>query len=128
MEISNFKDIYNNLQNKFPVKECTVRTLQQGVYDGKKYYLCLIVDKRFKDEIQMKVLKPYVWIGNKSSDPDYFKDQIGWGWTTDDGNYYVDNFENPIHEENEVVIGFILYKDKDNGDSELWDLINREDD
>ena len=123
MKLENFKDIYNNLSTQFPEKECTIKTSEKGIYDGKNYYLCLVIDKRFKDGVQIKKLKPYIWIGNKSNNPKVFKDQFGWGWV-DQYGYYVDNFENPIHDEDEFVIGFIPYVNYiDDSDSKLWDII-----
>lgn len=124
MKVSNFKDIYNNLQYEFPSKECTIKASEKGIYDGKNYYLCLVIDKRFKNTAQIKKLKPYIWIGNKSNNPEVFKDQFGWGWI-DDYGYYIDNYENPIHDEDEFVIGFAPYEDND--DNELWDIIKSND-
>lgn len=124
MGISNFKDIYNNLQYKFPEKECTIKASEKGIYDGKNYYLCLVINKKFKNEIQLKKLKPYIWIGNKSNNPKAFKNQFGWGWVDDYGNY-VDNYKNPIHDEDEFIIGFIPYVEND--DDELWNIIKSND-
>ncbi len=120
MSISNFKDIYSKLQHKFPVEECIIKTKEHGIYDGQNFYLCMIIDKRFKDEVQIKKLKPYIWIGDESIYSDQFQEQYGWGWTTESGNYYVDNFENPIHEEYEVCIGFMPYENEN--DNELWEM------
>ena len=122
MVIQNFKDIYNDLNTNFPVSDCTIKnSKEKSIYDSDKQYLCMIIDKRFNNEVSFKIMKPYIWIGNET-DIEEFKNQTGYGWIDRDGNY-IDNFENPIHGDIDdwFVIGFKEYKD--DNDKELWEKL-----
>lgn len=83
-------------KDKFPVSECTIKTNEEGILESDKYYLCLLIDRRFKSEFVIKTLRPYIWEG---------EDDKGYAWLDKDGNFY-DNFDMPIHMDNEVVVGF----------------------
>jgi len=123
MPIQNFKDIYNFLSTDFPTEECTTKDLkEEAIYNSEKWFLCMIIDKRFNNFAEFKIMKPYIWIGSET-DVEEFKDEIGWGWLDEDGNY-IDNYKNPVHScdvEDWYVIGFIDYKN--NNDIELWSLL-----
>jgi len=122
--INNLKDIYKSINNKFPIHDCTLRDEnEKGIYNSNRSYLCMIIDKRFEEEAIFRIMKPYIWTGKESGEKE-FKDDFGWGWVDSSGNF-IDNFENPIHGQNddEYVIGFVEYKD--NGDKELWQNIRR---
>jgi len=122
MNINNFNSLLQHMETKFPINECTNKYNQDAIYEGNNYYLCMIIDKRFKDEITLKILKPYIWVGNESKDIRLrkdFKDYVGCAWISKNNKYYVDNFENPVHDEDEIVIGFVRYKNI--SDDKIWD-------
>ncbi|MDD2495980.1 MAG: hypothetical protein PHE29_12405 [Tissierellia bacterium] len=122
MTIQNLNDIYKYLNTKFPVNDCIFKDKnEKAIYNSHTQYLCFIIDKRFNNEANIKIMKPYLWIGNESNIED-FKDEIGYGWIDESGNY-IDNYENPIHGncDDWFVIGFIEYKN--NNDAELWNLL-----
>jgi len=122
MVIQNFRNIYKCLNTKFPISDCTIKNLKEkSIYDSNRQYLCMIIDKRFNNEVNLKIMKPYIWIGDETNIEE-FKGQTGYGWVDRDGNY-VDNFENPIHGDIDdwFVIGFIEYRNND--DEELWNKL-----
>jgi len=112
------------METKFPITECINKTNEDAIYEGDDYYLCMIIDIRFKEEVTLKVLKPYIWVGNESKDSKLrkdYRDYIGYAWISRNNKYYVDNFENPVHDEDEKVIGFVRYKNI--SDDKIWDQI-----
>jgi len=116
MNISNFNSLLQHMETKFPLNECINKTNEDAIYEGNDFYICMIIDKRFKDEVILKILKPYIWVGNESKD---FNDYVGYAWISKNNKYYVDNFENPVHGEDEIVIGFVRYKDI--SDDKFWE-------
>jgi hypothetical protein len=82
----------------------------------------MIIDRRFKDYAEFKIMKPYIFVGDESNDSDEFKDFIGWAWIDRHRNY-TDHYENPVHGDCEdcYVIGFIEYEN--DNDEELWELL-----
>lgn len=124
MNISNFNSLFQHMETKFPITECVNKTNENAIYEGSDYFICMIIDKRFKDEVILKILKPYIWVGSESENyslREEFKHFVGYAWINSDGKYYVDNFENPVHDEDEVVIGFVRYKNI--SDDKIWDQI-----
>lgn len=105
----------------FPVLECVNKTEEEGVYESQNYYLCLLIDRRFKGEFYVKILRPYIW---KS------ENECSYAWLDRSGNFY-DNYDNPIHMDDEVVVGFksINYdEDMEKSINEYWqDIIDTED-
>jgi len=126
MKISNFTDIFKTIQTKFPIEECIEKDKkEEAIYNSKNKYICMIIDKRFKNNIELKIMTPYIWVGNESrySGHEDFKDFVGYGWIDENG-HYIDNFENPIHVvDDEIVIGFVPYEDKNSDDLKLWDIV-----
>lgn len=127
--ISNFIDILKNMQTKFPVEKCTEKDKKEkGIYNSNNKYLCLILDKRFTEDMTLKIMNPYIWIGDESKHKE-FKGLTGWGWSNINKSNHIDNFENPVHGYiwDEFVVGFVPY-DNGNEDLKIWDLIKKEDD
>lgn len=126
MQIKNYLDVLKHMNTKFPIEECTLQDEDDcAVYESNEKYLCLIVDKRFDNELILKVMKPYIWVGKDSSDKQLkkdYKDFIGYGWIDVINSYFVDNFENPIKEYGDYVIGFVKYEDEN--DKSIWELVN----
>ena len=106
-----FKDFVNQFtdakKDNFPVNKCIVATGEDGVYECSDYYLCLLIDTRFKGEFEVKILRPYIWRNEDNS-------KNGFAWIDDDGNFY-DNYDNPIHMDYLVVVGFnaLSYNDEE---------------
>ena len=128
MKTSNFTDIFKAMQTKFPVEECTEKDeKEEAIYNSNNEYLCLILDKRFKNNMELRIMKPYIWVGDDTKQKE-FKGLTGYAWIDKDGNY-IDNFENPVHGYcwDEFVIGFVPYEDKNNEDLKLWDLVKKGD-
>jgi len=123
MLIHNLKDIHSFLSTNFPIEECTIKdSKEDAIYNSNRWYLCMIIDKRFDNFAELKIMKPYIWVGAET-DVEEFKDEIGWGWIDKHGNY-IDNYKNPVHGssiEDWYVVGFINYKN--NNDCELWDVL-----
>ena len=82
----------------FPSDECiNPCSREKGVFEGNKEYLCLILDNRFDDRAQLKIMKPYVYNGFEG---------YGQAWVDSSGNY-TSNLDQPIHPcEDEFVVGF----------------------
>ena len=124
--IHNLKDIHGMLQTDFPVEECTIKSdKEDGIYNSNKQYLCMILDNRFQNHAELRIMTPYIWVGNDLVHIDeykQFKDFVGCGWI-DDSGYFIDHYNNPIHgeDEYEYVIGFTEYINS--SDENLWDII-----
>jgi hypothetical protein len=113
------------VEKHFPKEECVIKsTKEKGIYESDKTYLCLIIDKRFRDYRQIKLMKPYLWIGDETEDEN-FKGQIGFGWLclSENNNPY-DNWENPITIWDEFVIGWLPYEE-DNDEEYLSNLVSQ---
>ena len=130
MEIKNYVDILKHMNTKFPLEECTIKDKNNlDIYESNEQYLCLIADKRFSNELVLKVMKPYIWVGKNSDDEQLrkdYKDFIGYGWMNIyNENDFVDNYENPIKEYDDYVIGFVKYNNEN--DESIWELLNTTD-
>lgn len=115
--MASFKEFDNKFfEKKFPVEKCTIKSKnpkEKGIYESDSKYLCLIFDKRFPDYRQIKTMTPYIWVGAELGE-ERFKDYIGYGWVDNSGQPY-DNYENPITNWDEFVIGWLPYEeDNDN--------------
>ncbi len=117
--IKNFKDILRQMNRIFPVNECTIKTKEQAIYEGNTEYLCMIIDKRFKNNIEFRIMKPYIWVGAESNIKGS-ENEVLYGWIDKNGNW-IDNFEKPIHDWDEYVVGFIKYENV--RDESIWDFI-----
>lgn len=99
--VGSFKSQFDTI---FPVDECIIpHNKEKGIYDGVSQYLCLVIQTKYNGA-RLEIMTPYKWIGDES-DEEMFKGQIGWGWT--DGSNPIDNFENPIQDYDEFVMGWI---------------------
>ena len=105
----NYKKLLCNFDRDFPEEECVIKAKENAIYEGEKMYLCAIIDKRFEKEICFKIMKPYKWIGDETTE-ESFKGLTGFAWINESG-YYVDHYKNPIHDEDEFVIAFMPYED-----------------
>lgn len=114
---------------KFPAEECIIKstnTRDKGVYYSEHIYLCLVIDKRFPDSRAIKLMKPYIWIGDESEE-ECFKGETGYGWTCpSENNALYDNFENPVngYTWDEFVIGWTIYK-QENDEEYLKTLVEK---
>ena len=89
----------------FPEESCTVPNPREpDVHGSTARYLCVVVDDRWPNQCQLRVLSPYI-----AKDLD--SDEILYGWT--DGDGYVDHKERSIHDDHERVVA--------------WDKIEQED-
>lgn len=83
----------------FPVGECIVQDEEDiRIFEGKFYYWCWCIDKRFKNEIIIKKMKPYICKEPNGED-------ISFGWIDENRNW-IDNLYNPIHYLDEFVFGY----------------------
>lgn len=123
--MSNLTNIFKNMTTEFPINECIVKDeKEKGIYYGKDEYLCLIIDKRFKKEATLKIMKPYVWIGKESGQKG-LEDDTGNAWIDSSGNY-IDHYFNPVHGscDDWFVIGFTKYEGSQ--DEDLWVMLENE--
>ena len=110
-EVYQIEPFMRMFSKEFPVSECTIKSAKESaIYDGEHPYLCLIADKSNKYEMVLRILKPYIWIGDEvegyEEDLEEFKGQIGYGWSNGCNTHY-DNFEKPIKEFDEFIMGWI---------------------
>lgn len=80
--INNFRDILHQMDCVFPVNECTIKSSEKNIYEGENQYLCMIIDKRFTNNVEIRIMKPYIWKDKKEE---------LYGWFDKDNNY-VDNW------------------------------------
>lgn len=89
---------------KFPVEDCLIQDKKEKQLKNSNIkYLCLVVDKRFPEERNIKILSPYTWEENG---------ELSYAWVDKDGNW-IDNFENPVHGYifDEFAIGWLPYEE-----------------
>lgn len=59
INMNSFTDIYNSMETKFPLELCTIKDKREaGIYNSNsdKFYLCLVIDTRFKNEMYLKIM------------------------------------------------------------------------
>ena len=82
----------------FPKKLCTKTIPEEGVKEADCFFACVVLDKRFDNQLRVLILKPYVWKG-EGRRPTLF------GWVDKDGNI-VDHKTNNIHADHETVVAW----------------------
>lgn len=95
------KQFHLSTEVNFPEKECYEEDVEdKDVKYAKDWYLCLVIDKRFKNEFVVKKLKPYTC--KMEGIPDL---QYGW---VDKENDFTDNFIRSVHSDiwYEFVVAF----------------------
>jgi hypothetical protein len=120
--MNNFMDLLNQMTMIFPLEECAIKAKEPAIYEGNTEYLCMIIDKRFNNNIELRIMKPYIWVGSESNIKGS-ENEILCGWFDRDDNY-VDNYARPIHNYNEFVVGFVKYENKK--DNKIWEMVNHE--
>lgn len=96
----------------FPIKTCTIQnTREPTVFDSDTPFLCLVIDRRFKNDWRLVVLYPYIC---KESDT-----VTTFGWVDKHGNI-VGNIYNSTQLWDEFVVGFQPYENTN--DLDLYEI------
>jgi hypothetical protein len=85
---------------EFPVDLCTIQnTREPEVFDSdpRVSYLCVLMDKRWPDRLELLTLRPYT-----AKDPE--TKEILYGWT--DGDAVFDHYERSIHRDDRRVVAW----------------------
>lgn len=104
------KNIFNlftpSTKENFPLNECTNQTNEKGVYESNTWYICLLFNKRFpEDGFLIKRLRPYIWTDGKEK---------FYAWIAANKGEFYDNYENPVHDDDTVIIGYICDSNQNN--------------
>lgn len=114
MKISDIKNLFKKTDdNGFPVNDCINKNKEENIYDGERYYLCLVIDARFPGYFEIMRLKPYIWKDKETK-------SISFGWTDEHGNI-VDNLYKSIHIDDRCVIGCIIDESDDDFLKKEWE-------
>ena len=98
-------DVLNKLpwleswESVFPVELCT-HPGSEGVKESLEYLLCCVVDKRFADQLEIRLLRPYTWRGKVDG-----KAETLYGWVDSNGNL-VDNKTRCINHDDAQVVAW----------------------
>jgi len=81
----------------FPAKLCTIpspREEEEGVMESKKYFVCVVVDKRFDNQLRTILLRPYLW--TEPDEKKSHKEVQFFGWVDESGNVF-SHYRRAIH-------------------------------
>ena len=109
-------DVFNQFtyasKINFPIKECVYQDrIEPHVFIADTKYLCLVIDRRFKHEIRILVMYPYIFKED---------DGVRYGWCDWATEQPFGNIENSVILWNEFVVGFTEYREIEQEDK-LWD-------
>lgn len=80
----------------FPKKLCTQQVPEEGIKEATAFFVCVVVDKRFEDRLQVRLLKPYTCTS---------EGETLFGWSDESGNF-VDHKTNNIHNDPDTVVAW----------------------
>ena len=100
-------------KQNFPISECVIPSKEDGVFESNIWSECVIMNQKFPDDgYRVVMLRPYIWTDGKLT---------LFGWLAENHNVYYDNLECPIHNDDEVVVGY-RPADKISFDAEMQSL------
>jgi hypothetical protein len=93
----------------FPAKLCTTPSprKEEGVLESKKFFVCVVVDKRFEDRLSVVLLRPYTWAESEEGalKSGLRPGQRFFGWVDGGGNA-VDHKDRDIHGDCDHVVAW----------------------
>lgn len=80
----------------FPQRLCTKAIAEEGVKEASVFFVCVVVDKRFEDQLSVRLLKPYTCTS---------EGETLYGWVDASGNIF-DHKDHNIHGDPATVVAW----------------------